>query len=240
LLLPLARPDGAAGAGGPDDVLVLHLGMTGIVTARRPAAHERARLTLDAGPDPVLHFQDVRRFGRLLLLPGGDPSGLPTLASMGPEPLSEAFDVPGFRRALRRSGVAVKTLLLSQRPVAGVGNIYADEALWRTRIHPATPARRLTRRQAEALRDAIRDVLRAAIEAQGTTLNDYRTVNGEVGAYLAHLAAYGHEGDPCPRCGHEIERSVVGQRSSFHCPSCQPRPRRRRRRRTGRGAGAAE
>jgi formamidopyrimidine-DNA glycosylase len=221
-------------------VLVIHLGMTGIVSAVRPAAHERVRLTLDDGPDPVLHFRDVRRFGRFLLLPNGDASGLPTLAAMGPEPLSDAFTVAAFRRALRGSAVAIKTLLLSQRPVAGVGNIYADEALWRVRVHPATPARRLTRDQVAALRDAIRAVLTASIEAQGTTLNDYRTVNGEVGAYLAQLAAYGHEGQPCPRCGHPIERAVIGQRSSHYCPACQPRPRRSPRRRGagGRASGA--
>ncbi len=205
--------------------------MTGIVTPRRPAAHERARLTLDAGPDPVLHFQDVRRFGRFLLLPGGDPAGLPTLAAMGPEPLSDAFTAASLARALKRSEVAVKTLLLSQRPVAGVGNIYADEALWRARIHPATPARRVPRAKVGPLRDAIREVLSASIEAQGTTLNDYRTVNGEVGAYLEQLAAYGHEGDPCPRCGHPVERIVLGGRGTHLCPDCQPAPGRRRRRR---------
>lgn len=207
---------------------MIHLGMTGVVSATRPESHERVRLTLDDGPDPVLHFRDVRRFGRFLLLPEGDPAGLPTLASMGPEPLSEAFTVRAFRRSLRDRDVPIKTLLLSQRAVAGVGNIYADEALWRVRVHPATPARRLDRATTEALRDAIREVLTASLEAQGTTLNDYRTVNGEVGAYLAQLAAYGHEGDPCPRCGHGIERIVVGQRGTHVCPSCQPAPRRRR------------
>lgn len=227
LLLPLEHPDGERDR--PDDVLVIHLGMTGIVSPKPPASHERVRLQLDAGPDPTLHFQDVRRFGRFLLLPEGDPTSLPTLAKMGPEPLSEAFTLEAFRHGLRGSDVAIKTLLLSQRPVAGVGNIYADEALWRVRVHPATPARRLDRATAGALREAIRDVLTASIEAQGTTLNDYRTVNGEVGAYLEHLAAYGHAGDPCPRCGHPIERIVVGQRGTHYCPSCQPTPRRRRR-----------
>ena len=206
--------------------------MTGIVSPTRPPDHERVRLTLDDGPDPVLHFRDVRRFGRFVLLPGGDPAGLPTLASMGPEPLSEAFTVRAFRSALRGREMPIKTLLLSQRAVAGVGNIYADEALWRVRVHPATPARRLDRATSEALRDAIRDVLSASLEAQGTTLHDYRTVNGEVGAYLEQLAAYGHEGDPCPRCGHDIERIVVGQRGTHYCPSCQPTPRRSRRPRT--------
>ncbi len=251
--MPLERhvSDGARPPGGPatasvapepapepapenDDLLVIHLGMTGVLSATPPAAHERVRLTLDEGPGPVLHFRDVRRFGRFLLLPGGDPSGLPTLAAMGPEPLSGAFTAAALARALRGSDVAIKTLLLSQRPVAGVGNIYADEALWRVRIHPSTPARRLTRAQAGSLRDAIREVLHASIEAQGTTLNDYRTVNGEVGAYLEQLAAYGHEGDPCPRCGHAIERIVVGQRGTHYCPACQPRPRRPPRRRRGR------
>ena len=212
-------------------MLVIHLGMTGVVGPVRPDAHERVRLTLDAGPDPVLYFRDVRRFGRFLLLPGGDPAGLPTLAAMGPEPLSDDFDEAGFARALKRSGVAVKTYLLSQRPVAGVGNIYADEALWRAGIHPATPARRVPRAQVGPLRDAIREVLAAAVEAQGTTLNDYRTVNGEVGAYLQQLAAYGHEGDACKRCGHPIERIVLGARGTHLCPQCQPRPGRPRRRR---------
>jgi len=228
-----AAPDASAGvAPAPDDLLVIHLGMTGVLSAAPPRAHERVRLTLDDGPDPVLHFRDVRRFGRFLLLPGGDPAGLPTLAAMGPEPLSAAFTPAAFARALRGSDVAIKTLLLSQRPVAGVGNIYADEALWRACVHPATPARRLPRAKIGALRDAIRAVLDASIEAQGTTLNDYRTVNGEVGAYLEQLAAYGHEGDPCPRCGDAIERIVVGQRGTHYCPACQPRPRRSRRRRS--------
>ncbi len=247
LWLPLTPPDGAR-ADDARDVLVIHLGMTGILSADAPPAHERVRLVLDDGPDPVVHFRDVRRFGRFLVLPGGDPARLPTLAAMGPEPLSDAFTPAGFRAALRRSDVAIKTLLLSQRPVAGLGNIYADEALWRARLHPATPAKRVARDGARvaALHGAIRDVLDAAIRAQGTTLNDYRTVNGEVGAYLAHLDAYGHEGDPCPRCGSTIERRVLAGRSSHFCPHCQPTPRRaprrgggRRggRRRAGRGAG---
>ncbi|MDZ7706597.1 MAG: bifunctional DNA-formamidopyrimidine glycosylase/DNA-(apurinic or apyrimidinic site) lyase, partial [Trueperaceae bacterium] len=242
LLLPLARgpvdgrvdprvDDAPASAGGPDDVLVIHLGMTGVLSATPPMAHERVRLSLDDGPDPVLHFRDVRRFGRFLLLPGGDTAGLPTLAAMGPEPLSAAFTKAAFGRALRRSDVAIKTSLLSQRPVAGVGNIYADEALWRARVHPATPARRVPRAKVGPLRDAIRAVLEASIEAQGTTLNDYRTVNGEVGAYLEHLAVYGHAGEPCPRCGHGIERIVLGGRGTHLCPECQPAPGRRRRRR---------
>lgn len=233
LLLPLEHP-GRSDPSRPLDQLVIHLGMTGIVTPNAPQAHERIRLTLDEGPQRHLHFQDTRRFGRFLVLPEGDPSTLPTLAAMGPEPLDDGFTTEGFRTALQRSDTAIKTYLLSQRPVAGVGNIYADEALWRTQIHPATPAKRVARdiRKVAALRDAIRDVLNASIEAQGTTLNDYRTVNGEVGAYLEHLDAYGHDGEPCRRCGHELRKMVLAARGTHYCPRCQPTPRRRRTLRT--------
>jgi formamidopyrimidine-DNA glycosylase len=116
-------------------------------------------------------------------------------------------------------------VLLAQRAVSGVGNIYADEVLWRTRIHPLTPAARLSRAQVRALHTAIREVLAAAVEMQGTTLYDYRTVNGEVGSYLEKLDAYGHTGDPCPRCGTALERMVVVQRGTHLCPRCQKLPR---------------
>ena len=209
------------------DELILHLGMTGVVSAKPPAGaglgHVRVRLRLSGGPPDTLYFRDARRFGRLLVVPAGDYRGLPTLAAMGPEPLSPDFTLAGFRRALAGSSVAVKTLLLSQRPVAGVGNIYADEALWRARIHPRTPARRVSASRAAALRDALREVLAASLEAQGTTLNDYRTVNGEVGAYLEKLSAYGHAEEPCPRCGTPLRRTVVGQRGTVFCPRCQRR-----------------
>lgn len=207
------------------DELVLHLGMTGVVSHRPPPheAHLRVRLRLSGGAPDTLYFRDARRFGRLLVVPAGDYRGLPTLAAMGPEPLSEAFTVAGFRRSLGRSGAAVKTCLLSQRPVAGVGNIYADEALWRARVHPETPARRVSAAKAALLHHAIRDVLAASLEAQGTTLNDYRTVNGEVGAYLEQLAAYGHAEEPCPRCGAPLRRTVVGQRGTVYCARCQRR-----------------
>lgn len=217
LLMPLS--------GG--DELVLHLGMTGVVAPTPPegaqAGHVRVRLRLSGGPPDTLYFRDARRFGRLLVVPAGDYRGLPALLSMGPEPLSPAFTVAGFRRALARSDAAVKAHLLSQRPVAGVGNIYADEALWRARVHPETPASRVSARKARALHAAIREVLAASLEAQGTTLNDYRTVNGEVGAYLEQLDAYGHAEEPCPRCGTPLRRTVVGQRGTVFCPRCQRR-----------------
>lgn len=215
LLLPLSR----------GDELIVHLGMTGIVTPARPEQHARVQLELSGGNPDQLFFQDVRRFGRFLLVSEGDYRSLPTLHRMGPEPLSEAFSDATFHKALRGSRAPIKAYILSQRPVAGVGNIYVDEALWRVRVHPETPSRSISRRKAAALRGAIVAVLEASIEAQGTTLNDYRTVSGEVGAYLQQLNAYGHDGDPCPRCKATLLRKiVVAQRGTHYCPRCQKRP----------------
>jgi formamidopyrimidine-DNA glycosylase len=212
LILPLS--------GG--DELIVHLGMTGVVSAEPPERHLRARLTFDAGPDPVLYFRDPRRFGRFLVVPAGDYRSLPTLHAMGPEPLGDAFTEGAFAAALARSRTAVKSYLLSQKPVAGVGNIYADEALWRAQVHPLTPAAAVAAAHIGPLRRAIREVLAASIEAQGTTLNDYRTVNGEVGAYLDQLAVYGQPEAPCPRCGTPISKVVLGGRGTHFCGTCQP------------------
>lgn len=205
------------------DELIIHLGMTGVICTTPPEKHLRVRLSLSPGKDPILYFQDTRRFGRFLLVPAGDYRTLPTLHGMGPEPLEDTFTSAQFYAALQRSKTAIKTYLLSQKPVSGVGNIYADEALWQSRIHPLTPANLVSKGKARTLRDALRHVMAASIEAQGTTLNDYRTVNGEVGAYLKELSAYGHEGDPCRRCGQPLKRLVVAGRSSFFCSSCQRR-----------------
>jgi len=212
LLLPLS--------GG--DELVIHLGMTGIVSYTKPAGHLRVVVQLSGKRKSTLYFRDVRRFGRFLVLPRGDRGLLPSLRQMGPEPLSEAFDAASFHAALTSSS-AIKTSLLSQRPVAGLGNIYIDEALWRARIHPLTPAKKISRNKAAQLRDVIVEVLLASIAAQGTTINDYRTVDGQVGAFVEQLDAYGHDGDPCSRCGRTISKIVVGARGTHFCPSCQRR-----------------
>jgi len=218
LLMPLS--------GG--DELVAHLGMTGVLRPGgmpEPSKHLRVAVELAGAAPNRLEFHDPRRFGRFLVVKQGDYAGLPTLAALGPEPLNEAFTPEQFHAALSRSVTAVKTYLLSQRPVAGVGNIYADEALWRAGLHPLTPAAHVKPDQAAALLAAVREVLSASIEAQGTTLSDYRTVYGESGDYAAQLQVYGRAGEECPRCGARLERMVVGQRGTTFCPECQRRPR---------------
>jgi formamidopyrimidine-DNA glycosylase len=204
----------------PPRELVMHLGMTGAFRFRgdawTPDAYVRATFTLD---DAVLDFRDVRRFGRLTIVAAGDHAGIATLAHMGPEPLGPDFDPVRFHAALRRSRMTVKAQLLSQRPVAGVGNIYADEALWLAGINPR--ARRVGPERAARLWSAIRQVLADAIEREGTTFRDYQMVNGESGRNATYLIAYGQHGRPCPRCGNTLRRIEVAGRGTTYCPRCQ-------------------
>ena len=197
--------------------LVMHLGMTGVFRFGFDDAYVRARLWLDDGR--TLAFRDPRRFGRLVVVPAGDYSSIPMLAALGPEPLSEEFDPYGFAAALARTTSPVKPFLLSQRAVAGVGNIYADEALWRARIHPAS--RRVGRKRAFDLHRAVREVLTEAIEREGTTFRDYRMVNGESGRNASYLVAYGQAGRPCPRCASPLRKVTLGGRGTTYCPRCQ-------------------
>ncbi len=163
----------------------------------------------------------MRRFGRLVVVDVGDYATIATLRQLGPEPLSEAFTEVGFAAALAGTRMSVKPFLLTQRPVAGVGNIYADEALWRARISPRS--RRVGPERAVRLRTAIREVLSAAIEREGTTFRDYQMVNGESGRNAGFLVAYGHAGRPCPRCGTPLRKIALGGRGTTYCPSCQAR-----------------
>ena len=204
------------------DELIMHLGMTGSFRFRgddwRPDAYVRATFQLE---DAVMDFRDVRRFGSLAVVPAGDYRGLATLAALGPEPLSDDFDPAAFHRSLRSTRMPVKPWLLTQRPVAGVGNIYADEALWRARINPA--ARRVGAQRSAALWQAIREVLAEAIEREGTTFRDYQMVNGESGRNAPFLVAYGQGGQPCPRCTTPLRKVVLGGRGTTYCPVCQRR-----------------
>ena len=197
--------------------LILHLGMTGAFRFDREDPYDRARLWLDDGR--MLSFRDVRRFGRMAVVDKGDYSKIPTLAQLGPEPLSDEFDPDAFADLLARTAAPINPYLLSQRPVAGVGNIYADEALWHARIHPRS--RHVGRRRAHLLHEAIRDVLAAAIEREGTTFRDFQMVNGESGRNAGFLVAYGREGVPCVRCGTPRRKIVLGGRGTTYCPTCQ-------------------
>ena len=186
-------------------------------------AGDQARAAVGAGDasrtGQALEYRDVRRFGRLAVAEDGQYAG--TLAVQGPDALDRRLTAEEFWRALKRSRRAIKTQLLSQRPIAGVGNIYADEALWLARIHPA--ARRVGPRRARALHAAIRRVLAEAIAREGTTFRDYRMVNGESGRNANFLVAYGQAGRPCPRCGTPLRKVVLGGRGTTFCPTCQRR-----------------
>jgi len=202
------------------DELVVHLGMTGALSFEAPTDHVRVRVTLDEG---VLWFRDPRRFGRFVVLAPGERGLLPALAAMGPEPLEAAFTAAVLAEGLARSRAAIKAVLLGQKVVAGVGNIYADEALFRAGIHPEAPASSLSPGRVTRLWAAIREVLQAGVDDGGTTLSDYRRVDGSRGEHAAALLVYGREGEACARCGRALERIVLGQRGTTFCRRCQRR-----------------
>ncbi|MFP3899301.1 MAG: bifunctional DNA-formamidopyrimidine glycosylase/DNA-(apurinic or apyrimidinic site) lyase [Acidimicrobiia bacterium] len=203
--------------------LVIHLGMTGSLRVRPPGdegdGHVRAWWALDQVDGDALEYRDIRRFGRLAVTERGRYRG--TLAAQGPDALDPALTADDLWRALRRSRRAVKTQLLSQRPVAGVGNIYADEALWRAGVHPAH--RTVTRRQAADLLAAVRGVLDEGIRNGGTTVRDYRAVDGRPGRNQSRLDAYGRAGLPCRRCGTPLRSTVLDGRTTTWCARCQAR-----------------
>lgn len=201
--------------------LVVHLGMTGRLAVDGPPNKEnpylRAWWSLD--DESTLEFMDVRRFGRIRVVEPGDYRSIPTLAHAGPEPFDPEFDGRAFWEQLRRSRRSIKTQLLSQRPVAGVGNIYADEALWLARINPKV--RRLGRERAAVLLDAIREVLEAGLRNGGTTLRDYRQVDGTEGSNQNELNVYGRGSYPCRRCSATLKSYHLDGRTTTWCPRCQ-------------------
>jgi formamidopyrimidine-DNA glycosylase len=205
-------------------VLLIHLRMTGNfrVAGNDPAdgPHDRAVLRLDNGSDVI--YRDVRRFGTWLLV---EPHELePYLAErVGEEPLEEAFRTAALASRLAGRRAPIKAALLDQRTVAGLGNIYADEALWRARIHPLRPAGELDRPEIRRLHRALRDALRTGIARQGATLSNYSTPDGGRGRMQEEFKAYGRAGEPCPRCGTPIEKVWAGGRGTHFCPACQLR-----------------
>lgn len=166
-----------------------------------------------------LLFTDPRKFGRIELWP--QEREREVLADLGPEPLSQEFTVDVLQRACMQRKKAIKNVLLDQSVVAGIGNIYADEALFAAKIHPLRQANRLSAAEVGVLHESIIAVLMAGIEHGGTSFHDYRDLWGEAGSNYHHVQVYQQDGTPCPRCGHAIERMVVAQRSTHVCPTCQ-------------------
>ncbi len=203
--------------------LLIHLRMTGSLrhatTGMLPDdPHRRAVVNLDDGSDVA--YRDVRRFGTWLLLEPSDVDGY-LEAKVGPEPLARSYRPGNLTARLAGRRAPVKAALLDQRTVAGVGNIYADEALWRARVHPLTPASNLGPDEVKAVHGAVRAALNAGIRHQGSTLRDYRLPDGSAGSEQDRFNVYGRAGDPCPRCGTPIDKIRVAGRGTWYCPSCQ-------------------
>ncbi len=214
-----------------EDALLAHLGMSGQLLVGEPgrpvSPHVRIWFTFaDSGPD--LRFTDQRTFGHMCVVQGG--AELPALiAHIAPDPFEPAFDPAALAQRLRARRTGIKRALLDQSLVSGIGNIYADEALWRARLHWARPTETLTSPEVSRLLAAVREVLGEALAVGGTSFDDlYVNVNGESGYFDRSLAVYGQEGLPCPRCGTPVRRDPFMNRSAYTCPRCQPRPRRGR------------
>ncbi len=206
--------------------LVIHLRMTGSLRHAAGAAlpedaYRRAVVRLDDGSE--LAYRDVRRFGTWLLLEPGEVESYID-ARVGREPLEPSFRARDLAERLVRRRAPIKAAILDQRTVAGVGNIYADEALWRARIHPLREARSLDAGELRALHRGIRRALERGIARQGSTLNDYRLPSGEPGGMQDEFRVYGRTGEPCERCGTPIEKLRVAGRGTWFCPTCQPSP----------------
>ena len=205
-----------------DWVLQLHMMMAGQILVR-PREHSEdrfLRLQFNLSGDIEVRFCDSRRFGRAYQLDA--PAYREFLKSLGPEPLADSFTARLLLKALAGRRVALKSALLNQQLLAGVGNIYADEASWRARLHPLTPAGSLSDAEARRLHRGIRRVLRDGIASCGTTFSQYRSAEGEPGEYQSQLRVFQRTGEKCFRCCGVIERIVVGGRSTHFCPKCQP------------------
>ncbi len=208
--------------------LLIHLRMTGTLLFD-PAAdppHTRVRLALDE--DHRVAYVDPRRFGTGDLLVGRAAREEYLAVRLGAEPMTEAFTTAYLRSAARGRTAPVKAFILDQRRIAGVGNIYADEALFRAGVHPLRPAGRLTATQWERMREGIEEALRAGIAAKGASIDDFRHVDGARGSFQDRFLVHLRAGEPCPRCGTPIRKLVVGGRGTYVCERCQPRPRVRR------------
>lgn len=206
--------------------LLVHLGMTGqiaSIAAEIPLEkHTHVSLALDDGRE--LRYTDARRFGRMAYLTAELLAK--EVAGAGADPLE--VNAAEFSQRIRSRNSRIKALLLDQSVLRGVGNIYADESLWRSKIHPARVGSKLTEKETQTLRRALQEILNRAIVMRGSSISDFLDANGEPGEYQRHHRAYGREGKPCYRCRTPIRRVIVAGRSSYFCPKCQPAPRQRK------------
>lgn len=208
-------------------VLIVHLGMSGslrfVTPDTPPLKHDHIDLTLShaGAPATVLRYRDPRRFGAWLWQPGPAETH-PLLVKLGPEPLSDAFNATHLYQVTRGKSCAIKLAVMDNALVVGVGNIYANEALFHAAIRPTRAAGRLSKADCARLSEAIKAVLARAIDAGGSTLRDFVDARGEPGYFQQTYYVYGRAEEPCRQCGHPIRQIRQGQRSSFYCPACQP------------------
>jgi len=216
-----AAGTGRSGQPAGPTVAVIHLRMTGQLLFRPGPAERPPRFVWRLDPQTELTFQDVRRFGRLWAF---DPAAEDEFfACMGPEPFGDAFSVAYLRRALNARTAPLKSFLLDQRRIAGVGNIYADEALFRARLHPLRAAGSVGPREARRLHAALLETLQAGIDHEGSSIESFVDPAGRRGSFQEILNVYQRTGEPCRVCGATVNRLEVGGRGTHYCPSCQPR-----------------
>ena len=208
--------------------LLMHLRMTGTLLLDAPGEVPHTRVVIAFEDGHELRFVDPRRFGTGELVVGDAALAAFYAARLGVEPFDEAFTAQALRARARGRRGPIKPFLLDQRNIAGVGNIYADEALFRAGVHPLRPAGSLRPIQYARLRDAVRETLSAGIDARGASIDDYRDPDGVRGSFQDRFLVHLREGEPCPRCGAPIRKLVVGGRGTYVCTHCQPAPRRRR------------
>jgi formamidopyrimidine-DNA glycosylase len=210
-----------------DAIILAHLGMSGSITHRHSdfdarefdVKHDHLEFALDDATRLV--YNDPRRFGMVRLVARDELAAIAELKGIGPEPLSADFDTDYLAAQARGKKVAIKNLIMDQRIVAGVGNIYASEILFHAKVRPTRRAGRVKRAELELVVQFTSKVLRAAIGSGGTTFRSYRDSRGKPGAFSKRLMVYGREGEPCYVCGTAIRNIVLGQRASFYCPTCQ-------------------
>ena len=222
LLLRLSARDGAKASEG-EAALLVHLGMTGLLMSRAVSEphSKHTHVVMLLGDGRELRYVDPRRFGRIAYLAGEVLQR--ELQRFGTDPLEAGLEE--FAERIQQRKARIKALLLDQSVLRGVGNIYADESLWKAKIHPAQLGARLNRAQVKELYLRLQEILRKAIQLRGSSISDFLDAEGEPGEYQQHHRAYGREGKSCLRCKTPIRRGIVAGRSSYYCPICQPAPR---------------